>query len=48
MKVFQYTGNKQNLFFEPDRPDRFYGYSLLTVTIEGSKHTSDIMSLHSQ
>ena len=29
MKVFQFTAEKkQNLFFEPDRPHRFYGYSL--------------------
>ena len=32
MKVFQFTAEKkQNLFFEPDRPRRFYGYSLLII-----------------
>ena len=32
MKVFQFTAEKkQNLFFEPDRPHRFYGYSLLII-----------------
>ena len=33
MKVFQCTRNKQNLFFKPDRLDRFYGYSFLTSYI---------------
>ena len=30
MKVFKHTRNKRNLFFKPDRPDRFYRDRLLT------------------
>ena len=29
MKVFQHTRNKRNLFFKPDRSDRFYRDRLL-------------------
>ena len=32
MKVLQHTRNDRNPFFKPDRPDRLYGYSLLTRT----------------
>ena len=31
MKVLQHTKNERDLFFKPDRPERFYKYSLLNL-----------------